>query len=136
MISHTQASRKTADHAVGRLAKGVRNNKEGHFAQAQQARIWRDASPGCLPLKHTLPGILYSAQWQKFQSRPQPDKVFFLWGHSYEFDQDNNWDLIETFARHVSIEDTVWHATNIKFYEYIMRLAEPSVRHGNDLRQE
>ncbi len=45
--------------------------------------------------------------------------MFFLWGHSYEFDQDNNWDLIETFARHVSIDDMVWHATNMEIYEYV-----------------
>jgi peptidoglycan-N-acetylglucosamine deacetylase len=57
--------------------------------------------------------------WQKFQSRPQPDKVFFLWGHSYEFEADNNWDLIETFARHVSIEAAVWHASNMEIYEYV-----------------
>ena len=57
--------------------------------------------------------------WQKFQGRPQPDKVFFLWGHSYEFDEDNNWDIIETFARLVSTDDTVWHATNMEIYEYV-----------------
>ncbi len=46
--------------------------------------------------------------------------LFYLWGHSYEFDFKNNWEIIETFADKVSGRDDIWYATNIEVYDYTM----------------
>lgn len=48
--------------------------------------------------------------------------LFYVWGHSYEFDNDNNWELIESFCREASGLDEVWYATNIEIYDYICAL--------------
>ena len=53
------------------------------------------------------------------ESAPRRPQLFYLWGHSYEFDDDNNWDLIENFAKYTGGRDDVWYATNIEIYEYI-----------------
>lgn len=45
--------------------------------------------------------------------------LFYLWGHSYEFEENNNWNVIEDFARYVGNRDDIWYATNIDIYEYI-----------------
>ncbi len=45
--------------------------------------------------------------------------MFYLWGHSYEFNNDNNWDRIEEFAKRVSGRKDIWYATNIEIYEYV-----------------
>ena len=45
-------------------------------------------------------------------------KMFYLWGHSYEFDNDNNWNVIEDFCEKVSGKEDIWYATNIEIYEY------------------
>lgn len=45
--------------------------------------------------------------------------LFYLWGHSYEFEADDNWNVIEEFAAYVGGKDNVWYATNIEIYEYI-----------------
>ena len=45
--------------------------------------------------------------------------LFYVWGHSYEFDDDNNWDRIEEFAKKVGGNDDVWYATNIEIFEYL-----------------
>ena len=45
--------------------------------------------------------------------------LFFLWGHSYEFDDDNNWEIIEDLAQKISKKQDVWFATNIEVYDYI-----------------
>jgi len=45
--------------------------------------------------------------------------MFYIWGHSYEFDNDNNWEIIEKLAKYVSFKDDVWYATNIEIYDYI-----------------
>lgn len=46
-------------------------------------------------------------------------KMFYLMGHSYEFDDDNNWDVIEEFSRKIGGRDDIWYATNIEIYDYI-----------------
>lgn len=45
--------------------------------------------------------------------------LFYLWGHSYEFEADNNWRVIEDFASNVGNREDIWYATNIEIYEYI-----------------
>lgn len=44
--------------------------------------------------------------------------LFYLWGHSYEFDRDNNWNVIEEFARRVGGHADIWYATNIDIIDY------------------
>lgn len=45
--------------------------------------------------------------------------LFYVWGHAYEFNNNNNWDLIEEFCKKVHGDDRVWYATNMEIYEYI-----------------
>ena len=44
--------------------------------------------------------------------------LFYLWGHSYEFEAQDNWEVIEEFTRIVSGKDDIWYATNIEIYDY------------------
>ncbi len=45
--------------------------------------------------------------------------LFYLWGHSYEFEADNNWNVIDEFAKFAGDREDIWYATNIEIYEYI-----------------
>ena len=45
--------------------------------------------------------------------------LFYLWGHTYEFRRDNNWNVIEEFFEKVSGNDNIWYATNIEVYDYV-----------------
>ena len=45
--------------------------------------------------------------------------LFYLWGHSYEFPRDNNWDLIERFGEKMASRNDIWFATNMEIYEYV-----------------
>lgn len=46
-------------------------------------------------------------------------RLFYLWGHSYEFNDNNNWDVIENFAKKVGNRDDIWYATNGEVYDYV-----------------
>ena len=46
-------------------------------------------------------------------------KVFYVWGHSYEFNDKNDWEVIENFAKYISGKDDVWYATNGEIYDYV-----------------
>jgi len=45
--------------------------------------------------------------------------LFYLWGHSYEFEYFNNWNIIEEFAEYAGSREDIWYATNIEIYDYI-----------------
>lgn len=45
-------------------------------------------------------------------------RLFYLWGHSYEFDRNDNWDHIEKIFRILGGKDDTWYATNIEIYDY------------------
>ena len=42
--------------------------------------------------------------------------LFYLWGHSYSFNDNDNWDVIERFCEYMGGRDDVWYATNIEIY--------------------
>lgn len=46
-------------------------------------------------------------------------KLFYLWGHSYEFERDDNWEIIERFLQFMGRRPNVWYATNIEIYDYV-----------------
>lgn len=46
-------------------------------------------------------------------------QLFYVWGHSFEFDNHNNWNVIEDFADHISGKDDIWYATNGEIAECI-----------------
>lgn len=45
--------------------------------------------------------------------------VFYLWGHSYEFDRDNSWERIRDFFKQMSGHFNVWYVTNGELYQYM-----------------
>lgn len=45
--------------------------------------------------------------------------LFYLWGHSYEFDENDNWQVIENFAVKAANLPDVWYATNGEIYRYV-----------------
>lgn len=54
-------------------------------------------------------------------TKGEPDEpwLFYIWGHSYEFESGNNWERIEELCRTVAGRDDIWYATNGEIYEYI-----------------
>ena len=46
-------------------------------------------------------------------------KLFYLWGHSYEFDEKNNWDRMEIICQKLGGKEDIWYPTNIELYDYI-----------------
>ena len=46
-------------------------------------------------------------------------KLFYLWGHAYEFENKNNWDRMHEICEKLSNKEDTWYPTNIELYEYI-----------------
>jgi peptidoglycan/xylan/chitin deacetylase (PgdA/CDA1 family) len=45
--------------------------------------------------------------------------MFYVWGHSYEFERDNNWKIIEKFSKKIGKKSDIWYATNIEIVDYL-----------------
>lgn len=79
---------------------------------------WRTLHPTC---HHKNPQLMQLAK--KFvEEKPKygsQNWLFYVWGHSYEFDNADNWDVIEQFAEYIGGREDVWYATNIEIYDYV-----------------
>ena len=45
--------------------------------------------------------------------------LFYVWGHSYEFDENNNWEQLEKILLKIANKDEIWYATNIEIFDYV-----------------
>ncbi len=45
--------------------------------------------------------------------------LFYVWGHSYEFDDNGNWHIIENLCRRLSENKDIWFASNGEIYDYV-----------------
>lgn len=96
------------------------------YSRTVESTEWFDIPKDWLRLPatchHNNPRLFELAD--KFLSIPRREGcdaswLFYLWGHSYEFDNDNNWDVIEKFAQKMGNRDDIWYAVNIEIYDYI-----------------
>lgn len=42
--------------------------------------------------------------------------VFYIWGHAYEFADNDNWYVIENFCEKMAGKDDIWYCTNMELY--------------------
>ena len=46
-------------------------------------------------------------------------RLLYIWGHSFEFDLNDNWEHMEEICEKLSNNDEIWYATNIEIYDYV-----------------
>jgi peptidoglycan/xylan/chitin deacetylase (PgdA/CDA1 family) len=68
---------------------------------------------------HNDPTLPEKAQWFLEFQKKQYLKLFYVWGHSYEFDNDKNWEVIEEFCKMMGGREDIWYATNIEIVEFL-----------------
>lgn len=75
---------------------------------------WLHWDPTC----HIFNDLAYHGE--KFLSRTGRRKpmLLYVWGHSYELDENNGWTLLEDFCRRLGGQTDIWYATNIEIYDY------------------
>lgn len=53
-----------------------------------------------------------------YHARRHP-RLMYIWGHSFEFERNDNWELIEEICQKLANNDEIWYATNIEIYDYV-----------------
>ena len=77
---------------------------------------WLELKPTCRHKDERLEEMM-----DKFLRTPRHDaaQLFYMWGHTYEFDDKNNWHIIEHFCEKMGGKEDIWYATNIEVYDYV-----------------
>lgn len=73
--------------------------------------------------------------WTKFKEvNPwNAPALFYLWGHSYEFEKDNTWSVIEDFCEKAGNHNDIWYATNIEISDYINAIRKLKYSAAHDM---
>lgn len=59
------------------------------------------------------------------QGEQNAPRVFYLWGHSYEFTWGDKWEIIEKFFQYIApFSKDIWMATNIEIVDYVKAFRE------------
>ena len=53
-----------------------------------------------------------------YHARRMP-RLFYVWGHSFELDRNDNWEHMEEICRRFADNDELWYATNMEIYDYV-----------------
>lgn len=94
--------------AYGRVIESVAN-----FKLPLDPLEWH---PTC---HHNDPELMKKAETFVNYKKKAYLKLMYVWGHSYEFDIDENWDVIEEFCKYVGGREDIWYATNIEIIDYM-----------------
>lgn len=82
------------------------------FSLPENLLTW---NPTC---KHTDPDLMMYAE--SFRVADEELALFYVWGHSYEFDGDQNWQVIEDFLEETAGHRDTWYATNHEIASYLV----------------
>lgn len=93
---------------------------------------WLTLHPTC---HHDNPRLMELARQFAEDLKPRnPNEcwMFYLWGHSYEFANNDNWNVIEEFSQYIGGREDIWYATNIEIYDYVQayKALQVSVDHS------
>ena len=55
----------------------------------------------------------------KMYSANRWPRLFYIWGHTYEFDRNDNWEHIEQLCEILGNREDTWYATNSEIYDYV-----------------
>lgn len=94
--------------AYGRVGDGVADYK-----LPEDPWEWH---PTC---HHNDPELMEKAEFFAHFTKKQYLKLMYVWGHSYEFDKDDNWQVIEKFCEYMGGREDIWYATNIEIIDYM-----------------
>ncbi len=46
-------------------------------------------------------------------------RLFYVWGHTFEFERNHNWERMDSFMKKISGREDIWYATNGEIYDYV-----------------
>lgn len=100
-----------------RCADLIRNNTGIQYARTTVSSHNFDLQEDLFVFR---PTVYHHAEWDKLfelgeqflQLKSEKPQIFYIWGHSYEFDIHNTWDKFEEFLQLISGKKDIVYGTN------------------------
>ena len=131
------ADRKGLEQITGRIIRGHAYPNGSYNEEIKQlfrqlgiayARVVEPAADFTLPTDplewhptchHDATDLMEKAEFFAEFKKKQYLKLMYVWGHSYEFDNHDNWNVIEDFCAYMGGRNDIWYATNIEIIDYM-----------------
>ncbi|NHN31416.1 polysaccharide deacetylase family protein [Paenibacillus agricola] len=81
---------------------------------------WLEWHPTC----HHKSMLEHGEKFLAYQAKYSRMVLLYVWGHSYEFENDANWELMEQFGELVGRQPQIWYATNAEIVAYMKALQQ------------
>lgn len=101
-------------------------NSTLEFAMPDDYMMWNPTA------HHNNPHLTELGEKFKSLYKTQYLYLMYVWGHSYEFTDRDNWDVIERFCEQMGGCDDIWYATNIEIYDYMKSASDIRVSVDGD----
>lgn len=99
-----------------RTAAIIRNNTGVKYARALESSGDFEPQSNLYRFKSSVYHMDFDKMIQMAEEfvelKPDSPKIFYIWGHSYEFDVDDTWDRFETFLKFISGRPDIFYGTN------------------------
>ncbi|UKS27908.1 polysaccharide deacetylase family protein [Paenibacillus sp. HWE-109] len=92
-------------------------NNHGGFDMPEDFLLW---SPTC----HHRDMLELGQKFLDDRPRHPRMSLLYVWGHSYEFNNNQNWEQLERFGELIGRRPDIWYATNIEIVLYIKALRQ------------
>ncbi len=107
------------DHVVDKRVEELVRTKTG----VRYARCTTESKAFTFPISdlyHLLPSLYHLSPWEEMMQmadrfvamEPTEAQLFYIWGHSYEFDIHDTWDMFEAFLQRIAGKDDIFYGTN------------------------
>ncbi len=101
----------------GHVAQVIKENTKIKYARTIVSSHNFEPQSDLLVFK---PTVYHHREWDEMiklakeflQSKPTTPKIFYIWGHAYEFDIYDNWDKFDEFCSMISHKDDIFYGTN------------------------
>ena len=106
--------------AYGRVVESTPVNVNGGLVESMLAfNLPEDPMEWKATCHHNDPHLMQIAEMFANYNKKQYLKLMYVWGHSYEFDNNDNWEVIEEFCKYMGGREDIWYATNIEIIDYM-----------------
>ncbi len=98
------------------VAEIIRRNTAIQYARTTVCSVNCDLQSNLLEFlpstKHTDFYELFTVAHKFLELQPTEPKLFYIWGHSYELDFEDNWERFENFCKLIANRDDIFYGTN------------------------
>lgn len=99
-----------------RVEKLVKNNTGIKYARTTSDTLNFDLQDNLIMFNPTVYHLnfdkLFELGKRFIELKTDKPQIFYVWGHTYEFDIANTWDRFEEFCRLISNKDDIFYGTN------------------------